>query len=224
MATLQRGRRPIESPLPEITNIREVARADLSHLTTKREPTVVATLRDSHHRIARAIASGLSNAEVAMVCGISANRASILRNDPAMQNLIAHKRSMIDAEWATASDPVVSYLDEIKIKSLAQIATKLDDAEAKGETLPSRDLATFAELGLDRTGYGKVNKNVNVNVDFAANLERARNRAEEARAARTIDGEASTVPASPRPEPEMATTAIAPRRPSPSLAPSLRRF
>jgi hypothetical protein len=40
----------------------------------------------------------------------------------------------------------------------------------------------MAELSLDRTGYGKVNKNVNINVDFAAQLEAAINRSSRARA------------------------------------------
>lgn len=187
MATLQAGRRSI-AQVPEIFDIREVTRADLAHLSVKREGNVVQTLRDRHHLIARAIASGMSNMEIASTCGIAYNRISVLKGDPAFADLIAHYRGIITAEWV-GQDTVIEYMRTNALKAQAMISDKLDAAEEKGEFLPIRDLVSIAELGLDRTGYGKVNKNLNVNVDFAANLEAARKRSSRARPP-TIDAQA----------------------------------
>lgn len=184
---LQRGRQPNES-LPEVSDIRELTRGDLLHLTEKRPANGITAIRDNHHRIARCVASGLTNTQTAQFCGIGYNRVSQLRADPSFQELVAHYRGMLTREWIEAADPVIEFLGSIRTKSLAMIEDKIDAAAEAGEFLPSRDLATFAELGLDRTGYGKVNKNVNVNVDFAANLEAARKRSDRARDSRTIEG------------------------------------
>lgn len=217
MATLQRGHRPI-APVPEITNIREVSRGDLAHLTERREPRSIQALRDNHHRIARAIASGLSNADVAATCGISISRVTTFRADPTSAELIAHYRGILTAEWAQ-EDTVITLLRSNAAKAQAMLSDKLDEAAEKGEYLPTRDLLGIAELGLDRTGYGKVNKNVNVNVDFAARLEAARTRSDAARAAREIEGEIlpRPVPVSPRSE---GAQPNAPHRlvPSPPIA------
>ena len=103
---------------PEITDIREVTRAALAHLTVKREATVVQTLRDNHHRIARAVASGMSNADVAATCGIAINRVSILKSDPAFVELVAHYRAIITTEWAQA-DTVIEFMRTNALKAQA---------------------------------------------------------------------------------------------------------
>jgi len=112
-----------------------------------------------------------------------------------MVDLVAHYRSMIDAEWV-GQDTVIEYMKTNALKAQAMISDKLDAAAEANEFLPTRDLLGIAELGLDRTGYGKVNKNVNVNVDFAANLEAARRRSERAREVRPVI-ESTAVPVVP---------------------------
>ncbi len=206
---------------PEVSDIRELQRADLVVLSQPRPGASVQTLRDSHHRIARAVASGLSNAEVSAATGYSIPRINTLRQDPTFKELVAHKRSMIDVEWAESADPVIELLKTNALKAQAMISDKLDAAMDAGEFLPTRDLLGIGELGLDRTGYGKVNKNVNVNVDFAASLEAARKRSLEARSPRLIAAQVPT-PSSPRSAPADSPP-LSPRPvPSPPLA--LRRL
>jgi hypothetical protein len=178
-------------PIPEITDIREVTRADLAHLTVKREAAAVQTLRDNHHRIARAVASGMMVTDIAAVCGVSITRVTSLRGDPAFAELVAHYRAIITTEWAQ-QDTVIEFLRTNALKAQAMISDKLDDASDRGDFLPTRDLLGIAELGLDRTGYGKVNKNVNINVDFAAKLEAARGRASRAPTLRVIEAHVSS--------------------------------
>ncbi len=219
MPTFQRGRKAIATPV-EIHDLRVLSRADLAVLAQPRPPGQVKNLRDSHHAVARAVAAGMSNAEIAQVTGYSINRINTLRQDPSFRELVAHKRAMIDAEFASAGDPVIDYLKGNALKAARMLSDKLDHADEQGEFLPTRDLLGIAELGFDRTGYGKQTKNLNVNVDFAANLERARRRTTEARTARVID---VVAPAAPR---QSAPAASAP--PSQDLArrpvPALRRF
>ena len=202
-------------PLPEITNIRAVTRADLAHLTVKREANAVQTLRDNHHRIARAVASGMSIADIAATCGVSYNRVSSLKADPAFQELVAHYRALVTAEWAQ-QDTVIEFLRGNALKAQAMLSDKLDAASEAGEFLPTRDLLGIAELGLDRTGYGKVNKNINVNVDFAAKLEAARNRSARANFVRTIEALGETISPTEVPQSAGAT--------SPTPRPAFRRL
>lgn len=200
----------IVSDAPKVSGIRELSRADLTHLTKPRDPTRIQSIRDSHHRVARAIASGMSNGEVALTCGISITRVSQLRGDPSFIELIAHYRSMITAQWLGDADPVVDFMRTNALKAQAMLSDKLDAAAESDEFLPTRDLVSIAELGLDRTGYGKVNKNVNINVDFAANLERARKRSDRARTVNPSPNLAPTIEGPPSSAPQSASVSKAP--------------
>lgn len=193
----------------KITDIRSVVRADLALLAETRPPVRLASLRDNHHRIARAVASGMSNIDIAATCGISVNRVSILKQDPAFTDLVAHYRAMITADWVEAADPVIEFLGSVRTKSLAMLEDKLVAAEENNEFLPTRELVAMAELGLDRTGYGKVNKNINVNVDFAAQLEAARTRSSRARELNPTVGVASP-PRLPAPAQDLSPPQSAP--------------
>lgn len=219
MATLQRGKAAITAPV-EISDIRTLNRADLAVLSIARPAVTIQNLRDTHHRIARAVASGLSNGDVAMTCGISYNRVSILKADPAFMELVAHYRAILTAEWAEAADPVTDYLRQNALKAQAMLSDKLDHATEQGEFLPTRDLLGIAELGLDRTGYGKVNKNVNINVDFAAKLEAAKKRSDELRNVRTIEASPHAPQSVPGASPSPAMRSV----PSPPLAATFRRL
>ena len=180
---LQRGRKAIGAD-PEVVSVRPLSRADLAVLAQPRPRNSIQTLRDTHHRLARAVAGGLNDDACAEVTGYSIGRIFTLRQDPAFKELVAHYRAILTAEWAS-QDSVIEYMRTNALKAQAMISDKLDKAFEENEFLPTRDLLGIAELGLDRTGYGKVNKNVNVNVDFAAHLEAARKR--QASAARQIE-------------------------------------
>jgi len=209
----------------EITDIHILTRDDLHVLAQPRPQNVVQTLRDSHHRLARAVAMGLSNAEAAAVTGYSVNRVSMFRQDPAFKELVAHKRAMIDTEWAVDADPVITIMRDNALKAQAMLSDKLDVAMEKDEFLPTRDLLGIAELGLDRTGYGKVNKNVNVNLDFAKTLEDAVKRSASVRSVRTIE---TSAPLKPQSAPSVVPNSTLRTEPSPmriaASSPILRRL
>lgn len=183
---LQRGH--IVAQQPEVSGIRSLARQDLSLLLEKRPDKPLQSLRDTHHRIARAVAAGLPNDEVAQSCGISYNRVSMLKKDPAFQELVAHYRAIVTVEYVRSVDSFMEVATANMLKAAVMLSDKLDDAMEKGEFLPTRDLIAIHDTGADRFGYGKMQKNLNVNVDFAAQLEAARKRSRTAQAEpKTID-------------------------------------
>jgi len=68
------------------------------------------------------------------------------------------------------------------------ISDKIDAAIEADEPLPMRDLIAITSDRADRFGYGKTQRNINLNVDFAAQLEAARKRSSGARPPRVIEG------------------------------------
>ena len=165
----------------ELGPIRELAREDLSLLNETRPVVQLQALRDNHHRIARALAAGLDNQEVARLCGMSLNRISILKQDPAFKDLVAHYRGLVTAEFVRSVDTYLEMATGNMLKAEAMLSDKLDAAADNNEFLPTRDLISISRDAADRFGYGKRQMNLNVNVDFAAQLEAARNRSYAAR-------------------------------------------
>lgn len=171
----------VPGPEPEVTGIRSLARADLSLLLEKRPQKTLQSLSDGHHAVARAVAAGLPNVEIARLTGRNASRISLLKSDPAFQELVAHYRGIVTAEFVRSIDHYMEVATSNMLRAENMIADKLDRFEAEGELPPMRDLIAVSRDAADRFGYGKMQKNLNVNVDFAAQLEAARKRSSRAR-------------------------------------------
>lgn len=157
-----------------ILSIRPLTREDLGQLREKRANVATpAKLRDSHHNVARLIASGMKMKDVAIRSGYSLMRISTLMGSPAFEELVASYRARIDEAFIESQDDYYELATANMLKAERQIADRLDEADEAGETLPIRELALISRDAADRFGYGKKQTNVNVNVDFAAQLERA---------------------------------------------------
>jgi hypothetical protein len=127
--------------------------------------------------------------DTAAICGISYNRVATLKIDPSVQELIAHYRGLITADWIREQDHLASVARANMLKAEAMLSDKIDAALENNEFLPTRDLIAIAGDRMDRFGYGKVQKNININSDFAAKLEAARNRSSRVDEARVIEAE-----------------------------------
>lgn len=175
-----------------VVGLRELSRDELALLKERRStPTnVPQRLRDSHHRIARLAASGLRVGPIASRVGMSYNRVATLLNSPAMAELIARYREKVDEAWKESEDEFYAVATSNMLKAERQIADRLDEADEEGETLPVRELVAISRDAADRFGYGKKQTNVNLNVDFAAQLERA-----IARSGKTIEASVVNQPA-----------------------------
>lgn len=174
---------------PEILEVRPLVREDLALLLQKRVDSngrpltgSVSRFRDTHHRMARLFASGMSVAQVVEVGGYSYTRVSILHNDPAFMDLIAEYRGspeVIDE----ARDHLAEIATRNMLKAETMLSDRLDQADEEGVLLPVRDLVSISGDRMDRFGYGKNVTQTNLNVDFASTLERA-----IARSGKTIEG------------------------------------
>jgi hypothetical protein len=132
-----------------------------------------AKLRDAHHRVARLAAAGLRKTEIAQRSGYSYNRVCLLLASPAMQDLVARYRLRVDAAFERSQDEFFNLATANMLKAERQIADRLDDADDGAAALPMRDLVAISRDAADRFGYGKRETRVNLNADFAVELEKA---------------------------------------------------
>src|SRR5690348_2312937 len=166
--------RNLRGNLPaKILEVRPLVEADLEYLRQPSATARDARLKDSHHQVARLLATGLKLWEVAERTGYSYARVMTLSVDPSVQELVANYRSMVSDSWRESIDELQRTAVSNMTKAERMLADKLDAADEAGETLPTRELLAITSDRMDRFGYGKKNMNLNVNVDFAAKLEAA---------------------------------------------------
>ena len=136
----------------------------------------VKAFKDSHHLVARLFAAGLRPGEVAERAGYSGTRISVLLGDPSFQNLIAEYRREETIAFALTRDDYYERATRARNIALRLVEDKLADVDPDDVTI--RELMGIHDSLADRTGYGKRSTQVNVNVDFAAQLDRAIKRSE----------------------------------------------
>ena len=142
-------------------------------------PNPVKRLRAVHHHMAMMFAMGMGTSEVADELGYCVSRVSILRNSPAMEELIRAYLDDVTGGWQKS---VVGYFGlKIKARNMAQrmIVDQMEKAEENGDEIPLRTLLALEADAADRTGYPKRSMSVNVNLDFGAQLDRAVKRSEK---------------------------------------------
>lgn len=163
---------------PSIDGLRELTPEDLANYVPGKD-SAVAHLADSHHRMARLVASGLRTHEVAEASGYSITHVSIMKADPSFQELVAVYREQVDEEF---KDAVANYYSTITATRMAS-ARLINDTVLAAEPgdIPLRTLVAVHADTADRTGFGK-RQTLDVNVDFAARLDKAIKRTEELRA------------------------------------------
>lgn len=158
----------------EASLVREVTEADLGILAVTDRQTVpqpIKKITERHHMVARLLAAGTKEGEVAALTGFDNARISVLKNSPAMVDLIALYREEVDASFAH----VLDHMSGLSKDAILELRERLEE---EPEAFSVKELKEVAELALDRTGHGKASTvNQNVNVNLASRLEAARNRA-----------------------------------------------
>lgn len=208
---------------------RPLTREDLAMLVQGNRTMTAfpAKLRDSHHRIARLAAAGLRPGEIAQRSGYGRERVGQLLTNPAMEELVARYREKVDEAFAANQDEYYELATSNMLAAERHIADQIAEADEAGELLPIRTALAISRDAADRFGYGKRQTNVNVNVDFAAQLERAIQRS-----GKTIEATPNQGPG-PSPRPLMVRTqepvrlhearTVAPEAPESSSQPIRRR-
>lgn len=204
--TVGRPAKPLEGEI-----VRQLNSADLALLEIERgvKAPSLKKLRDSHHAIAKCIAQGLPNTEISLITGYSQSRISILKADPAFQELVAFYKGKVDAAYDEATTDAASKIAAVRNDAIEEIQDRLNDAP---ETFAPADLLDVVKVFADRSGFGPASKstNVHLHLDVAERIAAGRRRAAQLGAPQTsqilaapptIEGSAVSLPSSGKSEP-----------------------
>jgi len=189
-------RRP-EVPL-EVSIERELEEMDLALRSTlgaggSTTPSVKA-LRATHHRLAQALATGHSETEASLITGYSPSRISILKQDPAFKDLLAHYMTVRDIAFVDVQQRMAGFATD----ALEELQERL---ETKPSSFSVKDLNELIKTTADRGGHSPVQKketrNINISTADLENIKkevesrqngqvRKINQAEEARAVKAL--------------------------------------
>jgi hypothetical protein len=141
-------------------------------LQEKRAPQGrVKQFRNTHHRLAKLFAGGLSRKQISEITGLSYTRLATYHGDPAFQELITQYQPEADAQHEQEIDEYRSLKLENMLKAERQLGEHLDQADDREELLPINALLAISSDGADRLGYGKQSRQTNEVFDFAKILE-----------------------------------------------------
>lgn len=144
-------------------------------------------IRDTHHALARVLATGVKEAEASLITGYALSRISILKADPQFQQLLAFYREGATAAQTEFKDRMAM----VGMSALSELAERIEDEPEKISTALLKDIVK--DLA-DRTGHAP-NKGsvggVNVNINLRDTMAQARERVNALRAAqaKVIDNE-----------------------------------
>lgn len=137
-------------------------------------PPTIASIRHSHHQLARLLAEGREQAEVALITGYSPSRISILKGDPAFAELLAYYAIQREQVFVD----VMERMRALGLDSLEEIQARMNETPEK---FSARELFELTELMLVKgraapgssqgAGAGQVglgNGGVNVQVTFVS--------------------------------------------------------
>jgi DNA-binding CsgD family transcriptional regulator len=163
--------------------VRPLSEEDLAMLSDERgvqKPKVLSSLTmlsERHRNLARLLAMGKPAWECAIITGYTESRISILKSDPAMQNLIKHYTEEKDIVFVQAHEKMA----QVASTALDVLQDRLEDPEHVAK-MSDGQLLQIVEVAADRSGLGPSSKSeVQVNVNIADRLEAARRRAHESR-------------------------------------------
>lgn len=162
----------------EFEVVRELVAGDLELLEGNKgtkAPPLVKRLSERHHALARNLAAGMKDQAAAAITGYVVTTVSILKTDPAFQELIKFYQSDIQAQYADLHENLAGLSKD----ALIVLRERLEETPEKISTAQLMDLT---KMGADRVGHGPSQKTeVNVNVNLASRLEEARKRVAERR-------------------------------------------
>lgn len=158
--------------LPIVLGVEPLTEADLGKLAETRgvKPAPIKRLSARHHNLAKAIASGRSTGDAAIIAGVEPSRVSVLKNDVTFKELIEYYRSRVDR----GDDLMFDRLTGMSLEAVDEINRRIEE---EPETLTTDELERIAKLGLDRTGYGpKRTEDKTFTFNFGDRLNAARER------------------------------------------------
>lgn len=145
-----RGRKAVPVAIEYVRDLNE-SDAAAAALPAGIETQPLKRLRQTHHTLARLMADGVSNEEASAITGYSPSRISVLKQDPAFQQLMAYYESNKEEIYLD----VHKRLADLGMSTLEELQERLEDDPSK---FTNRELMEFLDHTLDRAGFSKTQK------------------------------------------------------------------
>lgn len=156
-----------------VISVRSLVPADLEYMRLPSHRVKIRSIRNAHHNIARLAAAGITQRKIAELCGYTESRISVLLADPSLRELVKSYQGEINTSWRDHIDALHSNAVHNVLAAERQLSEHLERADDLGEPLPVSQLLAITSDRMDRLGLGKHQTSTNVNIGFAARLEKA---------------------------------------------------
>ena len=132
-----------------VEHARDLSEADMAALAAPRgsRPKSLVRIHSSHHSLAKCLATGMKQSQAALVTGYSANRISILLDDPAFSALVEDYRTEAKAAFADLAER----MNNMSLDAIELLQERLHD---NPETFSIPVLLDVVKAFADRTGHG----------------------------------------------------------------------
>lgn len=147
---------PLELEVLGAIDVNDLVDRAAAPLPSSKAPSL-AKLRQIHHEIARLLASGLSEADVAASTGYSLSRISILKSDPSFKELLAYYS-------ARSEEVFIDVRKRLAMLGTDAVAELQDRLDFKSDSLTNTQLIEITKATLDRAGFNPVAKTESVSV------------------------------------------------------------
>lgn len=147
---------PLELEVLGAIDVNDLVDRAAAPLPSSEAPSLV-KLRQIHHEIARLLASGLSEADVAASTGYSLSRISILKSDPSFKELLAYYS-------ARSEEVFIDVRKRLAMLGTDAVAELQDRLDFKSDSLTNTQLIEITKATLDRAGFNPVAKTESVSV------------------------------------------------------------
>lgn len=164
----------------------ELEEVEVRSLSVKRGKPLgaVGQIRVWHHRIARFIAAGMNDVQVAALVDRSPATIANFRTNPANQQLIAQFVKEADKEVESELDYRARLSRLVGTMALELLLEKLEAGEVNSE----RALLAIADSTNNRFGLAPASISANINIDAGHKLAKARERVAELKKHKEIEG------------------------------------
>lgn len=153
--------------------VRDLVPADLAMPASQvQKPRPISKIRDSHHALARVLATGSGEGEASLVTGYSPSRISILKADPQFQELLEFYRGQ-------AIDVVADFRARMADMGMDALAELRDRLEESPDDFSPGLLKEIVRDMADRTGHAPQRGPTSVtqiNIGLADRMAKARER------------------------------------------------
>jgi hypothetical protein len=125
-------------------------------LVASAKPPQIKRLRDSHHALARALATGSTPQQASLTTGYSLSRISILQADPSFRELMEYYRKTSDEAFLDLEGRIIG----LAADGMQELRERLED---NPESFTHEEIVALTKIFVDRAGYAPVSRSLSVN-------------------------------------------------------------